>query len=202
MQNKWDERYQDQDRWFYGEEPNDFLVAQADRIPSQGKILSVGEGEGRNAIFLLEKGYSVEAIDLSSVGLTKLSKRAQEKGLAERLQTEVADLTKFEFGQQRYDAVIAIWCHGDEAMRRHLLTKAAECLKPGGCLILEAYTPAQLHFKTGGPPDATMMYTADEIQTWLGDLRCELLQEIERDIYEGIGHRGRSAVVQCLAVQA
>ena len=199
MQNKWDERYQDTDRWFYGEDPNDFLRDQVDRIPTGGHVLSVGEGEGRNAMFLLERGFRVDAIDLSTVGLDKLKKRAEEKKLSDRLNTEVVDLRDFEFGNQRYDSVVAIWCHGDEELRRTLLEKAQSALKPGGCLILEAYTPAQLNFKTGGPPDAAWLYTANEIKAWLPELSCDILQEIERNVYEGVGHRGRSAVVQCLA---
>ena len=64
----WDERYNSKD-YIYGEEPNSFLAENIQSIP-KGKVLCLGEGEGRNAVFLARQGYEVTAVDLSSVRLS------------------------------------------------------------------------------------------------------------------------------------
>jgi len=65
----WDERYSSAG-YAYGTEPNGFLVATASRLPA-GRILCLGEGEGRNAVWLARQGYEVTAVDASRVGLQK-----------------------------------------------------------------------------------------------------------------------------------
>lgn len=75
----WDERYS-QVGWTFGTEANDFLKQQAYRIP-QGQVLCLGEGEGRNSVFLAELGYEVVGVDRSQVGLDKALALAQERGV-------------------------------------------------------------------------------------------------------------------------
>jgi hypothetical protein len=65
----WDERYQGDD-YVYGTSANDFLQSHVDQLP-MGRILCLAEGEGRNAVFLAERGFDVTAVDQSSVGLAK-----------------------------------------------------------------------------------------------------------------------------------
>jgi SAM-dependent methyltransferase len=76
----------------YGAEPNAFLVSVTDAIP-QGPVLCIGEGEGRNALFLASRGYEVEAVDISAVGLAKARALAEERHLT--LRTTVADLAHY-----------------------------------------------------------------------------------------------------------
>ena len=78
---KFDQRYQG-DTFFYGTEPNTFLAAQASRIPAGGAVLSLGEGEGRNAVFLAQQGLRVQALDESAVGLDKAVRWAAARGVA------------------------------------------------------------------------------------------------------------------------
>ncbi len=66
----WDQRY-DEEGFAYGTAPNDFLKSEYFRIPKGGRVLCLAEGEGRNAVFLAMQGYSVTAVDQSSVGLQK-----------------------------------------------------------------------------------------------------------------------------------
>ena len=72
-------------------------------------------------------------------------------------------------------------------------------LQPGGVFILEAYTPAQLAFNTGGPKDPELLMTLDGLREELVDLEFQIARELERDVIEGTGHTGRGAVVQILA---
>ena len=66
----WDERFEEEG-FAYGTEPNDFLKSEFSRIPMAGRVLCLAEGEGRNAVFLAKEGYTVTAVDQSSVGLQK-----------------------------------------------------------------------------------------------------------------------------------
>src|ERR671917_608005 len=76
----WDERYS-QPGFAYGTEPNEFLASVAGRIPAGGAVLSLGEGEGRNAAYLAGLGHRVVAVDQSEVGLAKAQWLAAERGL-------------------------------------------------------------------------------------------------------------------------
>ena len=87
----WDERYQGED-FVYGTEPNDFLRSQIDNL-LPGRILCLAEGEGRNAVFLAEQGFTVTGVDQSSVGLAKAERLAAQRGV--RIETLVADLAGF-----------------------------------------------------------------------------------------------------------
>ena len=195
---QWDERYSEPG-YAYGTQPNDFLVAMAARIPP-GKVLSLAEGEGRNAVFLAQQGCQVTAVDASLVGLRKAQALAQEKELA--IQTVHTDLNEYEPGVEQWDAIVSICCHLPTPQRAALHRKVVAALKPGGVLVLEAYIPRQLQFATGGPPTAELMVTLDALREELQGLRLELAQELERDVCEGKYHHGRGAVVQVLASKA
>lgn len=192
---EWDERYSEPG-YAYGTEPNDYLVSVCGSIPD-GKVLSLAEGEGRNAVYLAEQGFAVTAIDSSRVGLEKANDLARDRGTS--IETRVMDLAGFDPGFEQWDAVVSIFCHLPHAQRRVLYKKIVPSLKPGGVLVLEAYIPKQLEFATGGPPVAEMMPTLDMLRQELQGLSFEVAHEIERDVIEGKYHHGRAAVVQILA---
>jgi SAM-dependent methyltransferase len=192
---QWDERYSEPG-YAYGTEPNDYLVAMAKDIP-QGKVLSLAEGEGRNAIFLAQLGCEVTAVDSSAVGLHKAQELARAKNLD--IQTVVMDLNVYDPGTQQWDAVVSIFCHMPPAQRAALHRRVVQSLKPGGVFVLEAYIPRQLEFATGGPGTAELMVPLEALRRELQGLELELAHEIEREVHEGKYHHGRAAVVQILA---
>jgi len=190
----WNERYSEPG-YAFGETPNDFLVSVADRIPS-GKILSIGEGEGRNAVFLASRGYQVSAVDASAVGLQKAHELAEKNKV--EISTEVMDLADFDPGKNQWQGVVSIFCHIPIDIRHSLYRRLIDSLVPGGVFVLESYTPDQLKFATGGPPTADLMMTVDALREELSGLQLEIAHEIERDVIEGRYHHGRAAVVQTL----
>jgi len=195
--NWWDERYSEEG-FAYGTEPNDFLVTVADQIPGK-RVLSVAEGEGRNAVFLARRGFDVTAVDSSRVGLEKARQLAAEQGL--QLETIVADLSAYDPGIEQWDAVVSIFCHLPAPLRKQLHKKIVAALKTGGILALEAYHPRQLEFDTGGPKSAELMPTLDDLHSELAGLRFIIGREIEREVIEGKYHFGQAAVIQVLAVK-
>ena len=196
MKNPWDERYGGAD-YYYGVEPNDFLRENSGLIARGARVLCLAEGEGRNAVYLAGLGLFPVAIDGSRAGLDKLALLARGRGVS--VEAIHCDLADYEIAPDSWDAIVSIWCHVPAPLRKSLHAKAVKGLKPGGVLILEAYHPRQIGRGTGGPSDPTLMPTAADLRAELGNLEIELLRETERDVREGKGHSGPSAVVQLLA---
>lgn len=193
----WNQRY-GEPGFTYGTEPNDFLREVSPRL--EGPVLSLGEGEGRNAVFLAQRGLEVTAVDLSLVGLEKAATLAAERGVS--IKTRVADLADFDLGEGEYGAVLAIWCHLPPWVRTRVHGAVARALKPGGLFVSEVYTPRQLQFDTGGPKNVELLYEPEVVRRELTGLTVERCEELEREVHEGEWHGGRSAVLQVLARKA
>lgn len=193
--NRWDERYAHEE-YHFGTEPNGFLVEVTERL-EPGRALCIADGEGRNSVYLAEQGHSVGAMDASVVGMRKADRLAAERGVS--VVTEVADLTDYDFGVEQWDLIVSIFCHLPPELRRDVHRRAAAGLRPGGAVLLEAYTPDQLEYDTGGPPVRELLMTLNDLREDFASLEMEIGREIVRDVVEGRGHRGKAAVVQVLA---
>jgi 2-polyprenyl-3-methyl-5-hydroxy-6-metoxy-1,4-benzoquinol methylase len=193
MKDFWNQRY-GEEGWAYGLGPNSFLEENWKELPKNGKILCLSEGEGRNAIFLAHMGFSVTMVDISSVGLMKAKKRAQDENVS--LETVEADLAEFDLGVEAWDGIVSIFGHLPSQLRKNVHEKIVKSLKPGGVFLFEAYTPEQLLLKTGGPKDPDMMMSLSIIETELHALSPLIKRSCIRDIQEGKYHQGLSAVVQ------
>jgi len=191
----WDQRYSS-DSYAYGTKPNDFLMELSGKLPG-GKVLCLAEGEGRNAVWLAEKGYQVTAVDASDIGLQKADKLAKERGV--EITTVHADLADYDIGTQQWDAIISIFCHLPPDLRQDVHRRCVKGLRDNGMILLEAYTPLQLEYKTGGAPVAEMMMDMQSLGSELIGLEFLHLQECVREIHEGEFHSGTGAVVQALA---
>ena len=191
----WDERYSEAG-FAYGTEPNDFLVSVVERI-SMGTVLSLAEGEGRNAVYLASLGFQVTGVDGSKVGLEKARELAQERGVT--IRTVHADLGGYEIGQEKWDGIISCYCHLPSAIRIPLHRSIVQGLKPGGVFVLEAFSKEQLAHDTGGPNSLDMLMSLDELKLELAGLEFIHAVEMERDVKEGRGHTGLAAVLQLLA---
>ena len=191
----WDERYSNQ-TYAYGIKPNDFLVEMANSLP-KGKVLCLAEGEGRNAVWLAQQGFEVTAVDASIVGLNKAEKLAELKKVS--ITTIQSDLKDFDMGINQWDAIVSIFCHLPPKLRQSVHQNCVKGLKPGGVILIEAYTPSQLKYKTGGPPNAEMMMDSRVLKEELKGLEFMYLQEKVREIHEGEFHYGEGAVVQAVA---
>ncbi len=193
----WDQRY-DRPEYVYGTEPNDFLVSVVDRIPF-GRVLCLAEGEGRNAVYLAEKGYEVTAVDSSAVGLAKAKRLAERQGVS--IRTQVADLAEYEIDTDNWEGIVSIFAHLQPDLRREVHRQAVGGLVSGGVFVLEAYTPRQLAYGTGGPPSENLMMTLPDLRQELAGLELVISHEVDRHIEEGSLHRGKSAVAQILGVK-
>jgi SAM-dependent methyltransferase len=188
----WDQRYSAAE-YIYGTEPNEFLAANVEAIPP-GPVLEVGCGEGRNAVFLAGRGYDVTAVDQSAAGLRKAERLAAERGVS--LTAVQADLGAFAVEHGHWAGVVSIFCHLPAAVRLPLYAGVVRGLRPGGVLLLEAYTPAQIGRGTGGPSDPDWMMSLERIKEELAGLEWVTAEEREREVREGSFHTGLASVVQ------
>jgi len=193
----WDERYSS-DVYVYGTKPNDFLKENFNAIP-KGKLLSLAEGEGRNAIFLAKQGYSVTAVDSSLAGIDKGMTLAKNNGV--EIEFIHADLLEYDLGENRWDGIISIFFPLPSLLRKTLYKKVARGLKKNGVFLLEAYTPRQLKFNTGGGNSVDTMQSKKQLADELKDLHFCHLVELERNVVEGIYHTGKGSVVQAIATK-
>jgi SAM-dependent methyltransferase len=191
----WNERYAADNDFVFGTEPNEFLASVASQIPP-GPVLCLAEGEGRNAVHLATFGHPVTAVDQSEVGLSKARRLATARGRA--LATVVADLAAYEIAPAAWAGIVSIFAHLPPELRRRVHAAIGRGLRPGGVYILEAYTPAQLAYNTGGPKDPARLMTLSAVREELAGLELLVAHEIERDVIEGSGHGGRAAVVQIM----
>jgi len=197
----WDERFS-RPGYAYGTEPNDFLAEMAGEIPS-GRVLSLAEGEGRNSVHLAGLGYEVVGVDSSSVGLKKARQLAADRGVEiETILADLADPDAFEIEPASWEGIVSISCHLPVELRRRIHRQVVEGLRPGGVFLLEAYTPRQLDYGTGGPRTLERLMTLDELREELRGLDFVYAREREREIHEGSLHRGLGHVVQVVARKA
>ncbi len=194
----WDKKYGGAD-YFYGTEPNGFLRNNVAALP-KGRVLCLADGEGRNSVFLAEQGYDVTAIDQSIEGIKKGRRLAAERGV--NVDYIHGDLADFDIGQDRWSAVVSIFCHLPQPLRSDVHKRVVQALKPGGVFLAELYHPDQLAYKTGGPPVESLLVRPSDLKRELAPLEFNHLAEVERDIVEGTGHRGLGAVTQAIAVKS
>lgn len=190
----WDERYS-QPGFAYGDQPNQFLASCASKIPT-GPVLCLGEGEGRNAVYLTSLGHRVVAVDQSAVGLAKARQLAANRGVA--IETGQADLATFVIEPGAWAGIVSIFCHLPTAIRAPLYRSVVRGLRPGGVFLLEAYTPAQVGRGTGGPQDKDMTPPLAVMRPELEGLEFTHAAEFERDVREGRYHTGLANIVQII----
>ncbi|MEL6780559.1 MAG: class I SAM-dependent methyltransferase [Cyanobacteria bacterium J06597_16] len=190
----WDERYTT-DEYLYGTEANSFLAKNADLL--RGPVLSLSEGEGRNAVFLATRGLSVLGVDCSEIGLEKAKSLAKSRGVV--IETEVVDLAKFQPKNNHFGSIVSISAHLPSAIRHRLYPLIEKALKPDGIFLLEAYSENQLAKSTGGPKDIDRLMTVAKLRQELPSLQPILAREIEREVSEGKGHTGMASVIQYIA---
>ena len=194
----WNERF-GEPGFMYGDQPNDFLKAQAHTLKPGGKILCLAEGEGRNAVYLAAQGFDVTCVDFSESGLKKTQQLAETHEVS--VCTECADLTHYEIEHDAWNGIVMIFGHFDEDLRASLYQRIRMGLKRGGTLLMEVYSKAQLSLGTGGPKSIEYLYDKQELEAAFSDFTSVSIEELTREINEGVYHNGMSATVQVIALK-
>jgi SAM-dependent methyltransferase len=184
----WDDRFSSQD-YAYGEAPNDFLVWAAPQV-RKGKVISLSEGEGRNAVYLAQLGFEVTALDFSSVGLAKaqaLSEKHQVK-----IECLLADLNDFHLEPNAWDVVVSVFSQPESSIRQRLNSELVNSLKIGGALIHES--------KVSEDDDASGKYPGVALLLReIAPLHVSFAHQGARVLAEGSYHVGSHTTAQILA---
>lgn len=192
----WDEKFS-REEYFYGFEPNVFIASHTPLLRPRGELLCLGEGEGRNAVYLAAEGFNVTALDASAIGLTKALAMAKSRGVS--FKTLLLDLQQWE-PQEKYDGILTSYLHLEEPLRTEVFRKALAALNPGGYFIGEFFSLKQLPRSSGGPKKPSLLYTLDSLREIFAIAGYEivLLEEREVGLDEGKGHQGEAIVIRVI----
>lgn len=192
MKEFWNQRYADKE-YKYGKEPNSFLKEELPKL-KPGKILFIGEGEGRNAIFAASLGWQVDAMDFSEEAKSKAEKLAEEFGV--KINYQLEDFAAFTPKENYYDAAGIFFIHQNEELRTKLFQRVINSLKPSGKIIFECFEREQINYSTGGPSDASFMYTLDDVKKLFETISFDRLSKKKIILNEGKGHEGEAVVIR------
>jgi SAM-dependent methyltransferase len=193
----WDNRY-DSEEFVFGVSPNVFFKSVIDRH-SSGAVFIPGAGEGRDAVYAARKGWAATCLDISGSGERKCMKLASRFDV--RVEYTTADISTANFPDGHFDAIASIYFHLPSELRKAFHSNAYRWLKPGGLFILEAFTPGQLKFQSGGPKDESLLVTAAMLKQELAEFGLLSISETIVHLNEGNGHVGRGSIVRTVAIK-
>ncbi|HXX33935.1 MAG TPA: methyltransferase domain-containing protein [Thermodesulfobacteriota bacterium] len=153
-QKRWNTRFGKKE-FALGKEPNPFLKKYIHLLP-RGKALDIATGEGRNAVFLAQNGFEVDAVDISEKGLRKARKLARLKGV--EIDTFLVDLDQYQIEKDRYDLIANFYF-----LKRRLIPRIKKGLKKGGRVIFETYILEHRMLGAGGPKQAKYFLKPNEL---------------------------------------
>ncbi len=167
-QKRWDNRFGEKG-FALGKKPNPFLRKHIRLLP-KGKALDIAAGEGRNAVFLAQQGFEVDAVDISQKGLKKAQKLAREKGV--KISTFIIDLDQYPIGKEQYDLIANFYF-----LKRRFVSRIKKGLKKGGKVIFETYLLEHRTLGTGGPKQAKYFLKPNELLGLFKDFRVLFYRE-------------------------
>ena len=190
----WDERYSGSDLvWSAG--PNVWVEQIVGTFPV-GRVLDLAGGEGRNALWLADRGWQATIVDFSQVGLDRARRLAEQRFGADdaRITTVCADLLTYAPELAAFDLVLVVYLQLAAALRRTVLRAAADAVAPGGRLLVVAHDSTNLTAGAGGPQDPAVLYTADDIADDIAGspLQIERREAVLREVTTE--HGARTAV--------
>ncbi|HKX66315.1 MAG TPA: class I SAM-dependent methyltransferase [Intrasporangium sp.] len=160
----WDERYAATDL-VWSAEPNRFVAELVSPL-TPGTAIDIAAGEGRNAIWLAQQGWTVTATDYSSVAVDRMRARAQAV-LGEdagRVTPLVADATvAAPGGPAAYDLALFCYLQLPPAEWRAALRQGVEAVRPGGHVLAIGHSARNLTEGWGGPSAREVLYDPDEV---------------------------------------
>lgn len=193
----WNERYA-RPGFFFGTNPAQFLRTHQAYLERGKTALAIADGEGRNSVFMAQQGMVVTAFDYAPNALEKAESLTIKNDVAVNFQ--LSDMDNWNWPPNSYDVVVAIFIQFLSPDERIIMfDNFLKTLKPNGVLLLHGYTPNQIEFGTGGPRTRENLYTEEMLKTAFANTDILHLHSYEKDIQEGAGHAGVSALIDLVA---
>ncbi len=194
----WETKYKASQEYLFGTRPNRFLVENLAQLPP-GKALCLGEGEGRNAVYLAQHGLEVTAVDLAPTALAKTRRLAQQNKV--RVEAIQADINHFPINPEMWQAIVCFFVHLPKEERALLHRRVVQGLAPGGVYLLEGFAPGQVRYGDRGPKKPSQLYDIMAIRKELAGLQIRIARELDRPLDDAQPELGLCAVTQMLAVK-
>jgi len=193
----WDARYRCEE-YIFGTRPNAFLASQEEYLAAGSRVLAVADGEGRNGVWLAQRGCKVCSVDISPVAIEKAKRLALDRNV--HIDFAIADLMEWEWPDAGFDVVVCIFIQfASPGMRKKLFDGFWRTLRPGGVVIMEGYGVKQLQYTSGGPGKLENLYTPQILRDAFAEWEMLLLREYDAVLDEGPRHRGMAALVDLVA---
>jgi len=159
----WDKKYKDSEL-LWSADANIWVKDLTQDLPA-GTALDIAAGEGRNALWLVARGWEVTAVDFSVVALQRARALADEHlgRDADRLTTLEADVETWVPKVRSYDLVLVAYLHLPEQLRRSVMRAAAEAVASGGTLLVVGHDLENLGSGHGGPQNPEVLYRPSDI---------------------------------------
>jgi SAM-dependent methyltransferase len=167
-QMRWDLKYQE--KKFDPTQAASTILKRYLRFFPKGKVLDLAAGEGRNAVFLAEHGFDVEAMDISKVAMSRARKLARAKGV--RIRTIAADLDTYAIPKERYGLVIDFYF-----LDRRLIPRIKKGLRKDGMVVFETYTTEQRNLGSGHPSELKYLLKPNELLRLFRDFKILFYRE-------------------------
>jgi SAM-dependent methyltransferase len=178
---RWDARYSSAE-YEWSMHPNQFVATELDGVPP-GRALDLAAGEGRNSVWLAERGWRVTAVDFSRVGLGKGRTLSAAHGVDDaQVEWVVADLDGYRPARSSFDLVLIAYLQVGADLRARVLAAAAAALVPGGTLLVVGHDLANLTEGTGGPSSPEVLYTPEAITAALCGLTIIKAERVRRRV--------------------
>jgi SAM-dependent methyltransferase len=181
----WDERYAGPEL-IWGSGPNCFVAEELAALPP-GRAIDLGTGEGRNAIWLAERGFTVTAVDFSRVGLARAAGLAAGRGVT--VDWVHADLLDYRPAPGAYDLVLIAYIQLPAGRLTELARTAATALAPGGTLLAVGHDRDNLDRGHGGPKDPGVLWTPPVVTAGLTGLTVQQAEQVNRTVTTPDGER-------------
>ena len=194
----WEERFSASDDYVFGKAPAQFLLDHQAYLTRGKTALAVADGEGRNSVFMAQQGMEVTALEFAPTAIQRGKELADDLGVSVDFQQ--LDIMAQPWPDQQFDLVASIFIQfvGPDG-RRIQFQRMKDATKPGGLVMLHGYRPEQIDYGTGGPPFAQNMYTEVILRAAFAGWEILHLREYDREVQEGRGHSGMSALIDLVA---
>ncbi len=189
--NEWNRRYSISD-FVWTVNPNQFVVAETEDL-RPGRAVDLACGEGRNAIWLAERGWEMTAVDFSEVAIEKGRRLAQSRGA--RVEWVVADLATYELFPDFYDLVLVCYLQIPEPERRSVIDQARRAVAPGGTFVWIAHDLSNLDYGVGGPKSPAVLCSPGDVVADLSGFEILKAEVVQRRVEQAESTNGAGDAV-------
>lgn len=193
----WEERFA-KDGYLFGTEPVPFLLKHEALFQKGQSVLSIAEGEGRNAVHLAKKGLNVTGVEFAPSAVAKANALAELNDVNATFVK--SDLFEWDWPKDAFDITLGLFFQFVGPKERDILCrKMLDATRPDGLIVIHGYTPKQLEFRTGGPPNAANMYRTGDFAGVFNHCDVLVCEEYEAEQRSGSAHVGMSALIDFVA---